>query len=79
MDSEWEQFPENERVAFALALRLTRDPHQLQREDVKRCREFYSDLQILDMVGSIAGNNAINRWKEGAGIPQSVGGGNFGG
>ena len=30
------------------------------------------------MTLSIAGNNAINRWKEGAGIPQSTGGGNFG-
>ena len=30
------------------------------------------------MIGSIAGNNAINRWKEGAGVPQSTNGGNFG-
>jgi hypothetical protein len=30
------------------------------------------------MVLSMAGNNAINRWKEGAGVPQSSGGGNFG-
>jgi hypothetical protein len=30
------------------------------------------------MIGSIAGNNAINRWKEGAGIPQSTNGGGFG-
>jgi hypothetical protein len=35
-------------------------------------------LQILEMILSMAGNNAINRWKEGAGVPQSKNGGSFG-
>lgn len=30
------------------------------------------------MILSVAGNNSINRWKEGVGVPQSHGGGNFG-
>jgi alkylhydroperoxidase family enzyme len=30
------------------------------------------------MILSMAGNNAINRWKEGVGVPQSAGGGGFG-
>jgi hypothetical protein len=30
------------------------------------------------MILSVAGNNSINRWKEGAGIPQSTNGGGFG-
>jgi hypothetical protein len=30
------------------------------------------------MVLSMAGNNAINRWKEGAGVPQNASGGGFG-
>jgi hypothetical protein len=34
-------------------------------------------LQILEMLMSIAGNNSINRWKEGAGIPQSKESSNF--
>ncbi len=78
LDSNWEVFPEKEQAAFALALRLTREPHNLTASDVEKCRAFYSDLQILEMIGSVAGNNAINRWKEGAGIPQSTNGGNFG-
>ena len=36
-------------------------------------RKHYTDLQILEMVLSVSGNNAINRWKEGAGVPQSPG------
>jgi len=30
------------------------------------------------MILSMAGNNSINRWKEGVGVPQSEGGGGFG-
>ncbi len=33
----------------------------------------YTPLQVLEMTMSVAGNNSINRWKEGAGIPQSSG------
>ena len=41
-------------------------------------RKHYKDLQIIEMILSMAGNNAINRWKEGVGVPQSSGGGGFG-
>jgi hypothetical protein len=41
-------------------------------------RKHYTDLQILEMILSMAGNNAINRWKEGTGSPQSESGGGFG-
>lgn len=79
LDCDWDKFPEKEQVAFALARKLTLEPHLLSDQDVMACKPFYSDLQIIEMVGSISGNNAINRWKEGAGIPQSNNGGNFGG
>jgi hypothetical protein len=78
LDSDWSLYPEKEQVAFALAKRLTNQPYLVSDEDIQACRKFYDDLQIIEMVGSIAGNNAINRWKEGAGIPQSSNGGNFG-
>lgn len=78
LDSQWELFPENEQAAFALAKRLTLEPHLISDEDIDRCRPFYNDAQIIEMIGSVAGNNAINRWKEGAGIPQSTNGGGFG-
>jgi len=34
-------------------------------------RPFYTDLQILELTHSLSANNSTNRWKEGAGIPQS--------
>ncbi len=78
LDSEWELFPEKEQAAFALAKRLTLEPHLICDADIDRCRPFYNDAQIIEMIGSISGNNAINRWKEGSGIPQSSNGGGFG-
>jgi alkylhydroperoxidase family enzyme len=71
LDGDWGQFPPAERAAFALARKLSYEPHLLADADVDRVRKHYTDLQVLEMVLSVAGNNAINRWKEGAGIPQS--------
>lgn len=78
LDSDWEYFPEQERVAFALARTLTGEPHLVDDALVDACKKFYTDRQMVEMLGSIAGYNAINRWKEGAGVPQSHNGGNFG-
>jgi alkylhydroperoxidase family enzyme len=79
LDCEWEAFTPAEQAAFALARRLTLEPHKLTDADIERCRKHYTDLQMLEMIVSIAGNNAINRWKEGTGVPQSQGGGRGGG
>ena len=78
LDLDWSQFPPSEQAAFGLARRLTREPHRLVDSDIEACRKDFTDLQILEMVLSVAGNNAINRWKEGVGVPQSKTGGNFG-
>lgn len=40
-------------------------------------RKHYTDLQILEITLSLAGNNAINRWKEGTGVPQERDGSRF--
>lgn len=79
LDNNWSSFPEKEQVAFALARKLTLEPYNLSDADIAACRPHYNDVQILEMILSVAGNNAINRWKEGIGTPQSTGGGNFGG
>jgi hypothetical protein len=77
LDINWEGFPENERVAFELARRLTLEPYSVSDSLINSCRKFYSDSQLIEMICSISGNNAINRWKEGIGVPQSVDGGKF--
>jgi len=78
LDLDWSKFPESEQAAFAFARRLTLEPQLLSDADIDACRKHYTDVQILEMALSVGGNNAINRWKEGAGVPQSKTGGNFG-
>jgi hypothetical protein len=75
LDGDWSEFTPAQRAAFALARRLTYEPHNLTDSDIDAARKHYSDLQILEMVVSVAGNNSINRWKEGVGVPQSANGG----
>jgi AhpD family alkylhydroperoxidase len=71
LDSDWESYPPAERAAFAYARKLTYEPHLLSDADIQALGKFYTPLQILEMTLSVAGNNAINRWKEGTGVPQS--------
>lgn len=78
LDGNWSEFTPAQRAAFAYARKITVEPHRLSDADFDDLRKHYKDLQILEMTLSIAGNNAINRWKEGAGIPQSSNGGGFG-
>lgn len=78
LDSDWSAFPEAEQAAFAFARGLTTAPWTVDDAMVERLRPFYTDLQILEMALSVGGNNAINRWKEGIGVPQSGNGGSSG-
>ena len=77
LDGDWSEFTPAQRSAFAFARKLTYEPDHLTDADIDGLRKDYKDLQILEMILSVAGNNAINRWKEGAGVPQSKNGGGF--
>jgi alkylhydroperoxidase family enzyme len=74
LDGDWKDLPAEKQAAYAFARKFTYEPHLLCDADIDALRKHYKDLQILEMILSMAGNNAINRWKEGAGVPQSAGG-----
>lgn len=78
LDSDWSQFSPKQQAAFAFARKFTFEPHLLNDADIDKLRPHFTDMQILEMILSMAGNNSINRWKEGAGVPQSQNGGGFG-
>jgi alkylhydroperoxidase family enzyme len=71
LDGDWSEFSPKLQAAFSLARKLSYDPQSVGDTDIDLLRKHFTDLQILEMVLSIAGNNSTNRWKEGAGIPQS--------
>jgi alkylhydroperoxidase family enzyme len=70
LDDDWSGFTPAGRAAFAFARKLTYEPHRITDADVDRLRRHYTDLQILEIVFSVSGNNSTNRWKEGIGVPQ---------
>jgi len=78
LDSDWSKFTPAEQAAFGFARKFTFEPHKLSDADIDALRKHYKDLQILEMILSMAGNNSINRWKEGVGVPQSKDLSNFG-
>lgn len=73
LDSDWSEYSKEEQAAFAYARLLTYEPHRLSDAEIDKVKQYYTPLQVLEMTMSMAGNNAINRWKEGTGIPQSAG------
>jgi AhpD family alkylhydroperoxidase len=70
LDGDWKEHPEEKRIAFQFARKITDQPYLLSDADIKGLQRHYSDLQILEMVLSMCGNNSINRWKEAVAVPQ---------
>ncbi|AMV36050.1 carboxymuconolactone decarboxylase family protein [Planctomyces sp. SH-PL62] len=70
LDGDWSEFSPAQRAAFAFTRKLTYEPYALTDADLDRLREHYNDLQILEIVMTVAGNNATNRWTGPLAIPQ---------
>lgn len=70
LDGDWSEFDDASKTAFAFARKFSLEPHLLNGPDIEALKHFYSENQILEMVLSMSGNNAINRWKDAIGVPQ---------
>jgi hypothetical protein len=77
LDGDWLSATPKDRAAFAFARKISFEPQNLTDADIASLKTHYTDLQILEMLLSVAQNNSTNRWKEGAGIPQSKSSSNF--
>ncbi len=70
LDGDWSELEPAKQLAFAFARKFTYQPHLISDGDIVGLKAHYSDNQILEMILSMSGNNSINRWKEGIGVPQ---------
>ena len=70
LDGDWSEFTPAERAAFALTKKLTYEPQAITNADIDALRPFYKDAAILEIVMTVAGNNAMNRWTGALRIPQ---------
>jgi alkylhydroperoxidase family enzyme len=70
LDGDWAEFTPAEQAAFTLVKKLTYEPHKISGSDLDPVRKYYKDREVLEIVFTVAGNNATNRWTDGLGIPQ---------
>ncbi len=70
LDGHWLSLDEKQQIAFRFCQKLTREPYRLDDRDIESLKVHFTDLQILEMILSVSGNNWINRWKEGVAVPQ---------
>jgi alkylhydroperoxidase family enzyme len=70
LDCDWGLYTPAEQAAFELARRLTFEPHTFTAAHLDPLRKHYKDVQILELILSVANNNATNRWTDGLAIPQ---------
>ncbi|MDR3620607.1 MAG: hypothetical protein P4L85_14745 [Paludisphaera borealis] len=70
LDGDWSEFTPAERAAFVFTRKLTFEPNALTDADVDRMRQHYKDLQILEIIMTVSGNNGTNRWTGPLAIPQ---------
>ncbi len=70
LDGDWSEFTEAERAALAFARKLTLRPDAVGLGDVDALRRHETDLQVLEVIFSVASFNAMNRWTGALRIPQ---------
>jgi alkylhydroperoxidase family enzyme len=70
LDSDWSVFPDGERAALDFTRKLTLTPHLMGAADLDRLRPYFNDVQLVELVHTVASYNSTNRWTDSLGIPQ---------
>ncbi|MDX2037137.1 MAG: hypothetical protein SFX72_10830 [Isosphaeraceae bacterium] len=70
LDGDWSEMTPERRAAFEFVEKVSKRPDLVAEADVAALRPYYSDIQILEILYTIAGNNAMNRWTGSLAIPQ---------
>ena len=69
LDGDWSEFTPAERAAFAFTRKLTVEPNKVTTADVDELKKHYKQNQVLEILLTVAGYNATNRWTDGLNIP----------
>lgn len=72
LDVDWSRFDEAERAGLTFALKSTRQPQGIDATDIQALRKHFDELGTLDIIVSVAGFNAMNRWTGALAIPQEA-------
>lgn len=77
LDGDWSEATEKDRVAFAFTRKLTHTPHLVTSADVEALQKHYTSAQVAEILITVAGYNATNRWTDGLNIPGEESGERF--
>jgi alkylhydroperoxidase family enzyme len=77
LDGDWHTATPKERAAFVFTKKLTHTPHLVTVADVEALKQHYSPLQVAEILITVAGYNATNRWTDGLNIPAEEAGERF--
>ena len=62
LDGDWSEFTHAERAAFALTRKLTVAPQTITDADIDAAKKHFTNLQVLEIITTVAGFNGMNRW-----------------
>jgi AhpD family alkylhydroperoxidase len=62
LDGDWSEFTHAERAAFALTRKLTVAPQTITDADIEAAKKHFTNLQVLEIITTVAGFNGMNRW-----------------
>ncbi|MCS7017273.1 MAG: hypothetical protein NZM42_14300 [Gemmatales bacterium] len=74
LDLNWSQFSPAEQAAFAFTRQITLAPHTVNDDSIAELKKHFSESQVLEILFTVANNNATNRWTGGLAIPQEENG-----
>ncbi len=74
LDADWSRFTVAEKTAFAFTKKLTQTPHLVGTSDLDAMKKHYKPNEVLEIVVTVAGYNATNRWTDGLNIPAEASG-----
>ena len=62
LDGDWSEYTLAERTGFVLARKMTVAPHTISDSDIAAAHLHFTDSQVLEIIATVAGFNAMNRW-----------------
>lgn len=72
LDFDWSAFDDAHQAAFRFTRKLSFEPFAINDQDIEALRRQFTEEQVLEMVVTVAGFNATNRWTGPLRIQQDV-------
>lgn len=72
LDGEWAEFDDARRAAFMFASKLSFQPYAINDQDITALRKHYDETSVGEIIQTVAGFNATNRWTGPLRIKQDV-------